>query len=233
MTHSVNWFLIPVFLCFLTHVHCMDQLVNSLFHWIQWPLQALLPVHWFLPSSFSLPHILCLQVTETLPPSSTAHPDQVLESRLRWKICHLKPINAQRSQLCFVDPGPHERQACLDGGGLARVGHCGQSFNGGAEKKSSDNSSGLQYFPIRVSAASLLWIAWGKQRSRPQEIFPKLFPRSGCHPKSRFIFEHFLLRVTSSEYYILTPIGAPCRRSHIEWNGPDMCDSEPWLQSTR
>ena len=26
-------------------------------------------------------------------------------------------------------------------------------------KKSSDNSSGLQYFQIRVSAASLLWIA--------------------------------------------------------------------------
>ena len=105
------------------------------------------------------------------------------------------------------------------------------------KKKSSDNSSGLQYFPIRVSAASLLWIAWGKQRSRPQEIFPKPFPRSGCHPKSRFIFEHFLLRVTSSEYYILTPIGAPCHRSHIEWNGPDVCDwrtdSEPWLQYTR
>ena len=27
------------------------------------------------------------------------------------------------------------------------------------KKKSSDNSSGLQCFPIRVSAASLLWIA--------------------------------------------------------------------------
>ena len=105
--------------------------------WYEWSLQACLPVYWLLLSILALPHLLCLQGETSLPPPSPAFTYQV--QKWHWKKRLGKNAqkywvilrNTQRSQLGLVDLGSHERQACLDGGGLARAGNRGQSCNGG------------------------------------------------------------------------------------------------------
>ena len=56
------------------------------------------------------------------------------------------------------------------------------------------------FFLYRVSAASPLLIAWGRQRCCHQKTLPKPLPRSGCLPESPSIFEN-MHALTSVQMY--------------------------------
>ena len=157
-------------------------------------------MYWVLLPILALPLVLCLQGETSLPPPSPAYTYQV--QKWQWKKRLGKNAqkywvilrNTQRSQLGLVDLGSHERQACLDGGGLARAGNRGQSCNGGGTHVLNisiiDQIFSSQNFVLcRVSAVSPLWIAWRRPRCCHPRTLPRHLPRSGCLPETPSIFE--------------------------------------------